>query len=579
RHQASAQAYVLLGDMPRAQAELEQAVELDPKNVALRSQLARVLMATDVSAARVQLEEMRKLDPDNAEARRHLATILASSGSADDWAEAEKLLQQSMPESAAGDDRLRALLLSRRGGSWDDRQRNLQQAQSILEALVKKPDYQAMDIDYMLLAGVYQQQSVLKHDLAGPGAGGGGASAASPQVGQASPEALMELSRITLRKILDKASPTASNLRTYVEFLIRGLDTPVMASAPLTQREEWSRDAANRLDELELRLSQSGQGDSLEVVALRVALLKARQEDSAAADLLEKFLAQRLSTLKDGLDDDAKTRLYLQVGNLYSSLERHAEAQACYEKLRQRAPQAYAPLALSLAAGGKFVEAVDLCLEAAASDPSPAVATTLAQLLSNPLYRQEKLQQADEVIQARLNDHAEDTQLLLAVAVLYVTRDDIDQAISVFRRVLEIDPENLLALNNLATLLGEREADRRDAVSYIDRAIAVAGRSAPLLDTRGTIFVYLGDANRAIADLEEAVASGAADPRYYFHLAAAYQRAGRLADAQIMHQAARRRGLDGALLTASDKQLLADLERALGSQSGQRVNVSQREGT
>ena len=151
----------------------------------------------------------------------------------------------------------------------------------------------------------------------------------------------------------------------------------------------------------------------------------------------------------------------------------------------------------------------------------------------------------------------------MSAAVLHVSRGRSDEAIRLFRRVVDLEPENTLALNNLATLVGERPNRYAEALEYIDRAIAIAGRQATLLDTQGTIFLRAGDPEKAVSCLEEAVAGTATDSRYFLHLAAAYQKTDRLEDARDALESSHKHGLEGALLTQGDQELLTRLEQEL----------------
>ena len=55
-----------------------------------------------------------------------------------------------------------------------------------------------------------------------------------------------------------------------------------------------------------------------------------------------------------------------------------------------------------------------------------------------------------------------------------------------------------MALNNLATVLGEHSTTATEACELIDRAIAQAGPLAELLDTKGTLLLASGDAEGAV---------------------------------------------------------------------------------
>src|SRR5205823_8537621 len=102
-----------------------------------------------------------------------------------------------------------------------------------------------------------------------------------------------------------------------------------------------------------------------------------------------------------------------------------------------------------------------------------------------------------------------------------------------YRRALQTNPRHSTALNNLAWLLALQGGHGEEALEMVTRATAVVGRSPTLLDTRAVAALTLGrrDAvQSAVADLEALVAE-APSPTTFFHLAQAYEKAGRKRDA------------------------------------------------
>jgi predicted Zn-dependent protease len=164
-----------------------------------------------------------------------------------------------------------------------------------------------------------------------------------------------------------------------------------------------------------------------------------------------------------------------------------------------------------------------------------------------------------------MTNNSENIDLIHAEAVRRASRGEYDDAVMLFRRILAKNPNNVLVLNNFATVLAERPNQRGEALDQINRAIYIAGRRPSLLDTKGTILLKIGETKQAIACLEEATASNDADARYYLHLAAAYQQAQRNDDAQRMLAEARAFGLEKFILTADDEELLAALGGELPS--------------
>jgi Flp pilus assembly protein TadD len=298
----------------------------------------------------------------------------------------------------------------------------------------------------------------------------------------------------------------------------------------------------------------------LQVLSARVRLEAALGAQDVAKQLIGDFVNTNEASIKAELGE---ARWSLAIGMLYSSIDRHEEAESWYRKLVKTSPQAYALLAKELAAQGRMSDAATLCLEALPSDKpgTSTAAAVLAQLLSAH-QDGETLTRVLPSLTAALKSHSDDVDLLLAMAVLNVTREDQEEAIRLFRRVVELAPDHTLALNNLATLLAERESDRKEALRLINRAIDVGGRQPALLDTLGTIQLLQGDYRNARLSLQEATAGGASDQRYYLHLAAAYQLEGdELNAASVFRQVNSPAGLKTSILTPVDREMFERLRQ------------------
>lgn len=114
------------------------------------------------------------------------------------------------------------------------------------------------------------------------------------------------------------------------------------------------------------------------------------------------------------------------------------------------------------------------------------------------------------------------TGLYLAEGAL--ARKQNKLAIEQLETVLKRHPDNAAALNNLAWAY-QQEKDGR-ALATAERALQVAGNSAPVMDTLGWILVEQGDTARGLALLQKAVALAPDAPEIRYHLALAYQKAG-----------------------------------------------------
>src|SRR5262249_43112943 len=112
------------------------------------------------------------------------------------------------------------------------------------------------------------------------------------------------------------------------------------------------------------------------------------------------------------------------------------------------------------------------------------------------------------------------TALLAHLGSLHGIRRHYAEAIACYRQVLDREPQNPLALNNLAWILALKEGRGEEALQLIERAMDVVGEIPELLDTRAMARLTLGQAELAAKDMEEAVAQ-APSPSHYFHLARA----------------------------------------------------------
>jgi len=561
----------LLGDAQRARNEYEQAVKLRPADANVRMQLAKMLMSTDVPKATEQFTEVVKLDKNNREARRQLAMLWAASGKDEDWQKATQLLQDSPQQGGAealADSRVRAVLLARRGRNRKERQEGLTAARKILEEQVRTAGTAAQDVDRLLLAKACEQEALLTN---------------SPS--------LMQAAREQFKFLSDRTDAPINYVVEYCDFLLRQvLQSPEFdATKSAAEREsiakEWASvknvvvdDAKRRIVELEQDVQRRrAMAEALTLAGCRARLQQAVGDQEAAAQALTRFIDEKEAAIEKEL---GAARTYMAIGNLYAAIKQHEKAQHWYRRLADVASDGYLLLVRDLATQGKTSEAIKASLDAQTDDKSsPGAAAVLAQLLSMGPVDDAIQQQAEAVISAALEAHGDNQELLQAVAVLNVTRNKDDEAIQYFRRIIELAPKNSLALNNLATLLAERPDRREEALEFVNRAIEISGRLPALLDTLGTVQLRSGDYRQAVATLEEAVAGHGNDARYYFHLAAAYQGAGDLKQARIALDQARRLGLDDAILTQGDQELLQELEKSLGS-SGDRVkaqsNSSQR---
>lgn len=100
---------------------------------------------------------------------------------------------------------------------------------------------------------------------------------------------------------------------------------------------------------------------------------------------------------------------------------------------------------------------------------------------------------------------------------LAMSRKDYDQAEQLYRKVIEVQPQNPVALNNLAWLL--HRAGKPGALEMGEKALAVAPNATAVMDTIAEIQAAAGQLDKALALQKKAVELDPEQPMHRLHLA------------------------------------------------------------
>ena len=138
-----------------------------------------------------------------------------------------------------------------------------------------------------------------------------------------------------------------------------------------------------------------------------------------------------------------------------------------------------------------------------AEGADPAVASRL--IHANWLLLNEERSAARTVLESvtELDNSSLAAHLLLGE--LYQDTDDDDLAVDRYRRVLGMNPNHVIALNNLAYLLMDRDGFLDEAFQLAQRAFTLVGGDAAIADTLGWIQHLRGNDREAVRYLAAAV--------------------------------------------------------------------------
>ena len=146
-----------------------------------------------------------------------------------------------------------------------------------------------------------------------------------------------------------------------------------------------------------------------------------------------------------------------------------------------------------------------------------------------------KAQEADAKLQQWLKDHPDDIAATQYMAGENLKAGRAKIAAEQYQRVLQKDPNNLIALNNLANLY-QRDKDPR-GLELAERAYRLMPRSPVIADTLGWMLLQRGNASqgdtaRALELLQKAAAQDPKNVEVRYHLAAALSKSGDKAKAR-----------------------------------------------
>lgn len=284
------------------------------------------------------------------------------------------------------------------------------------------------------------------------------------------------------------------------------------------------RDASKALEHLEMLEEKRGsEPNAFAAVELRARLLEEQNAGGKAIKILEDHIKRK----------NANPDEVLLVLN---SMRRQRKFALAYERCLQAWKEG--KCSPEVIGGGSVA-----VLRGMQADGTPA---THEQVLT-----------IEQHLNKALESKPKSVVLMLHLAELYDQRGRWDDAESMYRRVLqaENEPNNIVALNNLAWLLAQRSSDpqkHQEALLRIESALSGIGRRADLLDTRGLVLMKLGEDAAALADFRDAAAD-MPTPAHLFHLARAHYKVSDKTNASKMLKLAQEQGLQASFLHPSEQ--------------------------
>lgn len=163
--------------------------------------------------------------------------------------------------------------------------------------------------------------------------------------------------------------------------------------------------------------------------------------------------------------------------------------------------------------------------------------------------------EAVDLLSGALRQNPDSIALLYTRAICAIAIDDLELAEQDFRRILQIEDDNAMALNALGYTLTDRTDRHEEAYRLIRRALELEPDSPAIQDSMGWVYFRLGQPEKALPYLEQAL-QGEDNPEIAAHLGEVLWYLGREDDA--------RKVLFGAFERFPDDDYLGDTMGRLG---------------
>jgi tetratricopeptide (TPR) repeat protein len=249
---------------------------------------------------------------------------------------------------------------------------------------------------------------------------------------------------------------------------------------------------------------------------------QAGQEEKALATI------ERLRGLLDLSDPVAET---LVVG-LFRSLGKRTEALAAVRSARERHPTELRLVrleAMTLGDLGRVDEALEIMraqLKGAPSDYDEYV--VIASVLMNAGRGDQAVEAARKALElVPLDEADQNTNALLLLSSAQERAGDAKGSEETLRKILQKNPRNASALNNLGYFLTERNERLPEALEMIQQAVRTEPSNPSFLDSLGWIYFKLGKLSEAERYLRDAARRNPASGPIHDHLGDLFNQLGK----------------------------------------------------
>jgi tetratricopeptide (TPR) repeat protein len=546
-----AELYAKTGRIRDAVMEAEEIIRRDPKNLDARKLLGRIYLRSlgDLQAgtqsrdllnrAIEQYEAITELEPKNPENLLLLGRLYRINNDLTKAEQAFKKAVSLQPGSEEASITLAYLYVE------------MGDADRAIQLLLAVPEAQRTSKTYAALGYTYEQKRDFKSAI----------DAYRKAVDQEDDN--LEARRGLAQNLVNDNQPEAA-LKQY-EAIVEA--DPHDAQSYTRIAEIYRRQG--KLDEAmaALKSAESEMPDSLEIPYSMALIYQAQGKFDEAAKVLQQLLDKSEKAGNSTANDRRNRAVFLErLGSLYRDAGKSQQALDTFRQMLslgdEIASRGYQQIIDTYREQKQYAQATETAQEAARKLPKDR---TLKLVLASQLADSGQGDKAVQLAQSLLNNTPEDREVYIGLAQIYsrmkrwaeaesaITKadsmstkpeekiysafvagsiyerqDKFDQAEQMFRRVLDQDPDNAVALNYLGYMLADRGVRLEEALGYVKRAVQLDPQNGAYLDSLGWAYFKLGDYVLAEENLTKAAERTGDDPTILDHLGDLYMKTDRL---------------------------------------------------
>ena len=527
---AISQVYVMLGKAPEAEQALAKALAVDPSNSEALLYLAR--LQSTVGKTELAEQTYRRLSalPDTRFRTFHSIYLVQIGRVQQGIAELEKLYHQDPADRLARGYLVRSYMHVRR----------LADAQKLLSGVLQD---NSKDVDAMMqraeiemMAGNLEQAAQDLHEVVSEKPDSAEAHYLLSRVDRGSGDSrgerqeLAETLRInpkltSVRVQLARLHTLGNHPGDALNLLDQAPDSE-KAALPLIVERNWALLAQSNYADAARGIDQGLRLANLRDLVMQDAILKSSRRDiSAARSDLEEILKKNP---EDIAALELLTRTYSDQNQPKIALEK---IRACISQRPKSGPLRLL-LGQSLLAQNQADQARAAFVAAKANDPLLTAADLALAKMDRAAGRNYAVRQTlSGVFASKTVDRRNLLAAHLLMGDLENASGNWQAALDHWRKAIEIDPNNLIALNNAAFILLESGHQPDEALKYAQQALELAPNNPEIEDTIGWVYYRKGIYRTALDHLQHAVAEDGNknDPpstARRYHLGMAYLKAG-----------------------------------------------------